>query len=97
MNRVTIAIDAQGDARASEILADLRMAAEALYHPMRVVGFWEGPDMHLCPDEERRAPCAHQLNDARAAQASYAASMQRDRQANLQLDFPHAGLTLYLS
>ena len=49
MDRVTVNIETQGGIRASEIIADLRAAAETLYYPMTLVGFWDyRADMHLC-------------------------------------------------
>ena len=65
MDRVTINIDCDGSARASEIIADLRNVAETLFFPMKLAGFWDAQaDIHLCPDEERGEACFHRLPPA---------------------------------
>ena len=100
MDRLTIRIegDGAGGARASEILADLRAAAETLYFPMKVVGFWDcGADLHLCPQEERREVCPHRLGADDPGRVDYARTLQRERRASLEVWFPHAGVRLYLS
>ncbi len=98
MNKVTIRIDADGDIRASEILADLRTAAETLFFPMRQVGFWDyQADIHLCPQEERRQPCPHNLPAEHPSRTEYASTMQRERRASVQVVFPHANVDIFLS
>ncbi len=58
MERVVVEIRTEGDYRGTETVADLRNAAETLYFPIRLVGFWDRRvDMHLCPQEERQQPC----------------------------------------
>ena len=97
MDRATIRIEVAGAARASEIIADLRTAAETLYFPMRVVGFWDnGSDLHLCPHEERRQPCPHLIPEGEPGRVDYVVSLQRERQANLEIYFEHANVSLYL-
>ena len=84
--------------RASEIIADLRTVAETLYFPMKMVGFRDHQqDMHLCPHEERQQPCPHELSKSDPNYVDYEVTLERERQANLRLDFPHAQVTLYLS
>ena len=97
MNRAAIDIQTHGGARPSEVLADLNLAAEALYFPMKMVGFWdERNGAHLCPQEERRQPCPHGLPKNDPAHVDYELAVQRDRRANLRATFPHAGITIYL-
>ena len=94
MDRVTINIETQGGLRASEIIADLRAAAETLYYPMTLVGFWDYRAGHapLCPQEERRESCPHELPDDDPDRVDYRMTMQRERQGNLEVFFPHAGI-----
>ena len=97
MNKAVIVIEITGDARPSEIVSDLRNATEILYHPKRVVGFWDrDQDIHLCPSEERGEVCHHKLPEGHADMIDYSLTMQRERQANLQVQFPHAGVSMYL-
>lgn len=98
MNRVTVSIETDSGIRPSEIVADLRSAAETLYYPMTVVGFWDYRlDIHLCPQEERRMPCPHRLPCGHRGRVDYRATMERERQANLEVFFPHADIALFLS
>lgn len=98
MERVTINIETNSSLRASETIADLRNASEVLYFPMKLVGFWDHQaEMHLCPQEERRQQCPHTLPESDPARIDYATALQRERGANLELTFPHAGVVLYLS
>lgn len=96
MNKVTVNITSEGGYRASETVADLRNAAETLYFPMKLAGFWDSRDkIHLCPQEERQNPCSH-LGEESKALAEYANLLQRDRQANLEVFFPHAEIRIFL-
>ena len=98
MERVTVTIKAQGGTRASEIIADLRAAAETLYYPMTLVGFWDyRAKMHLCPQEERREACPHDLPEEDPDRVDYRMTMQRERQGHLEVFFPHAGIAVFLS
>ena len=98
MERVTVTIEAQGGTRASEIIADLRAAAETLYYPMTLVGFWDyRAKMHLCPQEERREACPHDLPEEDPDHVDYRMTMQRERQGHLEVFFPHAGIAVFLS
>ena len=97
MERVVIEITSDGDYRATETVADLRNAAETLYFPMRLVGFWDKrADMHLCPQEERRQPCPHGLPEDDPARVDYVLQLQRDRGGSLEVFYPHAGVAIYL-
>ena len=98
IDRVTVAIEIDGDARASEILADLRGVAETLFYPMKLVGFWDyKANLHLCPQEERRKPCPHNLPGDHPSRIDYVSTLQRERRASIELHFPHAEITIYLS
>ena len=97
MERVVIEIATDGGYRATETVADLRNAAETLYFPMRLVGFWDTrADMHLCPHEERMQPCPHRLPEDDPAYVDYALQLQRGRGGSLEVFFPHAEVTVYL-
>ena len=98
MDRVVIDIRTESDIRASEIVADMRNAAETLYFPMKLAGFSDSrADLHLCPQEERRQPCPHRLGSDDPNFIEYAETLQRERGASLEVVFPHAGVTLYLT
>lgn len=98
IEKVTVSIEVEGDARATEILADLRSVAETLFYPMRLVGFWDHQaDMHLCPQEERREACPHKLPTDHPEYVEYVSTLQRERRASIELNFPHAGITIFLS
>ena len=98
IDKITLTVETDGEARASEILADLRSVAETLYYPMKLVGFWDHrADMHLCPQEERREACPHKLPAAHPGRIEYVNTLQRERRASIELDFPHAGITIFLS
>ena len=97
MERVVVEITTGGEYRATETVADLRNAAETLYFPMRLVGFWDRrADMHLCPQEERMQPCQHRLPEGEFADVDYRLQLQRDRGGSLEVFFPHAEVTVYL-
>ena len=97
MNRVVVDIKSDSEARASEIIADLRTAAETLYYPMKLVGFWDHhADMHLCPQEERKQVCPHKLPESDPDHVEYEHTLQRERRANLEVTFPHAEVAIYL-
>ena len=98
IDNITLAIETESDARASEILADLRTVAETLYFPMKMVGFWDyEADIHLCPQEERRELCPHKLPANHPDHMEYVSTLQRERRASLELHFPHAGVKIYMN
>ena len=98
IDRITVDVKIEGEARATEILADLRSVAETLFYPMKLVGFWDyQADMHLCPQEERRRACPHKLPTDHAEHVEYVSTLQRERRASIELSFPHAGITIFLS
>ena len=83
--------------RPSEIIADLRAAAEALYYPFKVVGFWDShADMHLCPQEQRREKCPHRLDEGDDGYVDYEEMVSRQMGATLRVEFPHAKVRLYM-
>ena len=97
MESVTIQIDGQAF-RATEVISDLRIVAETLYGPMKMVGFWDRhQNIHLCPFVERHQDCPHEDEILATRFTSYEKTLQRERQASLAIDFPHADITLYLS
>ena len=83
--------------RPSEIIADLRAAAEALFFPLKMVGFWDShADMHLCPQEQRREGCPHRLDSEDDEYVDYEEMVSRQMGATLRVEFPHAKVRLYL-
>ena len=98
IDKVTLSIEIDGDARATEILADLRSVAETLFYPMKLVGFQDyKANLHLCPQEERREECPHNLPVGHPQRVEYVSTLQRERRASIELNFPHAEITIYLS
>ena len=55
------------------------------------------PAMHMCPQEERNQSCPHNLPLESPEYISYSETLQRERQANLEVIFPHAETKIYLS
>ena len=97
LDRVVVEIKTDGEFRASETIADLRNAAETLYFPMRMVGFWDRrADLHLCPQEEREEPCPHRLPEGDLGHVDYGLHLQREMGGSLEVFFPHAGVAVYL-
>ena len=83
--------------RPSEIIADLRAAAEAVYFPLKMVGFWDShADMHLCPQEQLRKECPHRLPKEDAGFVDYEEMVSNQLGATLRVVFPHARVSLYL-
>jgi hypothetical protein len=97
MNSVKIHIETT-EFKATEIISDLRIVAETLYGPMKMVGFWDRQEgMHLCPFLERHQECPHKDEKTGDRFISYEKTLQRERQATLAVIFPHASITLYMS
>ena len=97
MDKVTVDIKNEGVLRSTEGLSDLRIVSETLFGPMKLVGFWHSrQDMHLCPHMERRQDCPHS-NDQNPNFVPYEKTLARERQANLAVSYPHAGITIYMS
>ena len=97
MKKVTINFAGDTEMRPSEIVADLRTVSETLYFPMRMCGFWDRTnDLHLCPLSERGQKCPHLLPPNDPGAETYALTLQRLRQAVLEVDFPHAGISIFM-
>lgn len=98
IERATVRIETDSSFRPTEIMGDLRIIAETLYFPMRLVGFWdETSDSHMCPEVEAKKPCPHALTANDPAFVPYYRSMQRYKTAAIEVSFPHAGVRMYLS
>jgi hypothetical protein len=97
VEKVTIHITAQEGFRASEIVADLRNAAEILFHPLRCVGYWDGPSRdHLCPEAMRHAACPHQLSPKESGYIPYTQTVEDELRGFLEVTFPHADVSVFL-
>ena len=97
MNTVNITIEPNAPYRATEIVADLRNVAESLYFPMKLVGFRDvRAEIHLCPEEERGESCPHRTPEGSLDTATYSRSLERHRQATLEVAFEHADVSIYL-
>ena len=97
MKSVKISIG-KTDYKATEIISDLRIVAETLYGPMKMVGFWDKQQkMHLCPFLERHQECPHNETQPDDNFPSYEKTLERERQASLAILFQHASITLYMS
>ncbi len=98
MEKIEVAIPRSLSYRATEMVADLRNAAETLFFPMHVVGYWDAPSGdHLCPQAQRRARCPHALASDDPGHEDYLATVERDLEGVLEVSFPHASVRLYLS
>ena len=98
IERAAVRIETDSSFRPTEIMGDLRIVAETLYFPMRLVGFWdESSDTHMCPETEVAKPCPHMLDEGDSGFVPYFRSMQRYKQAAIEVTFPHAGVRMYLS
>ncbi len=98
IERAAVRIDTDSSFRPSEIMGDLRIVAETLYFPMRLVGFWdETSDSHMCPETEVAKPCPHLLDEGDSGFVPYFRSMQRYKGAAIEVTFPHARVRMYLS
>ena len=98
LDTATIHIETSSGVRPSEIMGDLRIVAETLYFPMRLVGFWDfRADTHMCPETELARRCPHSVPDSDPTYVPYTRSMQRFKQAVIEVVFPHADVRMYLS
>ena len=98
MWKVTVVIQQDNGFRASEIIADLRNAAETLFHPLKLVGFWDSQadGMHICPQEARKKECPHRLPSGDPRRVDYAQTVEEEMDGRLEVSFPHAGVQIYL-
>ena len=79
-------------------MGDLRIVAETLYYPMRLVGFWDEPvGTHMCPETEMGRSCPHGAAEDDPAHVPYSRSMERYKQAAIEVAFPHARVRMFLS
>ena len=98
MDRATVRIETESKYRPTEIMGDLRIVAETLYFPMRLVGFWdEAADTHMCPETELARPCPHNVPEDDPSFVPYTRSMERLKQAVVEVVFPHANVRMFLS
>ena len=98
MHHVQVNIQAEGGFRATEVMADLRNVAETLFYPLKLVGFWDqqAGGMHLCPQEQRGRECLHKLPTEDPRHVDYATTADDDMRAIVEVNFPHAGVVIYL-
>ena len=98
IERITVSLDSDGSSRASEIVADLRNVAEALFHPLRLVAYWDAQaeGRHICPQADRGEECPHHLPPGSPDHVPYGQTVDRDLAGTLEVCFPHAGLSIYL-
>ena len=98
MEEVTLDIKASKLLEPTEIISDLRIAAETFYGPMKMVGFWDyQKDMYLCPQMERRQACPHSQQENDPNFVSYISALERERHCNFAVSLSHVEITLYLS
>ena len=98
MEKATVRIETDSPFRPSEIMGDLRIVAETLYHPMRLVGFWDAAaNTHMCPETELGQSCPHGAPAGHPDHVPYSRSMQRLKQAAVEVVFPHANVSMFLS
>ena len=108
MEILEISIPKETSYRASEIVADLRNAAEELFYPMKVVGYWDAPTAdHLCPIARMQLECPHVDKDQPVTAPekppctitleTYRQSVEYERSGALELYFSHADVRVFLS
>lgn len=97
MDNVDITFSGSRTYRATEIVADLRNIVEAVYQPMRMVGYWDVRSTdHLCPHSAMRKLCPHTLPKDDPRYVDYLVTVRRDFNAALHVHFPHAQVHFYL-
>ena len=93
--RITVNLDGPTEFRGTEIIGDLRVIAETLYYPFKFVAFWDGQTgNHLCLQTQAGQTCTHGPDDV--GRAAYAVSVEEDMKGELEVFFPHAGLSIFL-
>ncbi|MCL0101977.1 hypothetical protein M1O29_02700 [Dehalococcoidia bacterium] len=98
MNTVEIAISPSTSYRATEVVADLRNAVEAIYFPMKSVGYWDTrTGDHRCPQAQLGGECPHLRETKDPKYIDYATTVERDLNGVLSVYFPHAQVHIYLS
>ena len=97
MESVEIAITTTSGYRATEVVADLRNAVEALYFPMKSVGYWDvRAGDHRCPQAQIGAGCPHLLPVDDPAFVDYEITVERSLDGVLDVYLPHAQVHVYL-
>jgi len=98
IERITVLLESAGSSRASEIVADLRNVAEALYHPFRLVAYWDAQagGRHTCPQTDRGEECPHEGPPEESGHVPYAQTVEMELEGSLELYFPHAEVSVYL-
>ena len=97
METIEITIPRSGSYRASEMIADLRNAADVLFFPMKTIGYWDIPtNDHACPQAQRHRPCPHILSPSDPSRVSYEHTVEHDLDGVLEVAFPHAQVRLFL-
>ena len=97
LKTLVLRIETTGEFQASEIMADLRNVAETLFYPFRTVGYWDGPTTdHLCPQAARGEGCPHALPLTDPAYLPYARTVEDDLNGVLEVQFPHADVSIFL-
>lgn len=95
--KVTIRIETESVFEGSGIIADLRNVAEALFHPLRMAGYWDGQSGdHLCPQTTKRLGCPHELPAGDPSHIPYEQTVEDDLKGVLDVSFPHANVWVYL-
>ena len=96
MDRVEIDIVTASAYRATEIVADLRNAAEVLYHPMKSVGYWDVRSSdHRCPQAALGSQCPHVLPRDNPKFIAYEQTIS-DLEGFLDIYFPHGQVHIYI-
>ena len=96
IEQVTITIVTASGYRPTEMVADLRNAAETLFHPMKSVAYWDVPSRdHRCPQAMLGRPCPHVLPEGDPLRVEYHKTVE-DLQGAVDVYFPHAEVHIYL-
>ncbi|MCX6020634.1 MAG: hypothetical protein NTZ05_02685 [Chloroflexi bacterium] len=97
MEHITVHFETESPFRATEIAADLQNVAQALYHPLRAVTYYDASNGdHNCLPQRRGLPCLHNLPPDAPDFEDYDEAAARDFRARLRVDFPHAKVRVYL-
>lgn len=98
MEKVEIILSGGASYRPTEMVADLRSAAETLFFPMKTVGYWDVPTRdHICPQAQKRRACPHVLEPDDPSHVDYVSTAEQDLDAVLEITFPHAKVRLFLT
>ena len=98
MDTVEIAVRTDSGCRSTEMVADLRNAVEALYFPMKSVGYWDvRAGDHRCPQAQLGSQCPHLLPSDDPKFVDYKVTVERDLDGALEIYFPHAQVHIYMA